>query len=108
MCSASSFAPVMLFSSSCIFADAFFAQGFVFNCIFPSLFFCHLPETVDTWASAAPSGRAGVLPQPCSEEEQMKKRSDKDHSTASLMVLEGLSTDFWLNNLMLQKNKHVK
>lgn len=88
-CSVSSFAPVMLFSSSCIFADTFFAQGFGFNCIFPSLFFCHLPETVETRASAAPSGAAAELTLPCSEEEQMKKMNDaKDHSTASVMVLE--------------------
>lgn len=97
------FAPVMLFSSSCILADTFFAQGFVFNCIFPSLFFCHLPETLETRASAALSGWSRY----CHCRAVMRKMNDdKDHSTASVMALEDLSTAFfgWITKCCRKTN----
>lgn len=90
-CSASFLAPVMLFSSSCIYADAFLLR--VCSLIAFFLFLSRSPESVKTRTSAAPSGGAGVLPPLAA-----KRSDDEDYFTASLMVSEDLSADFWLNN----------
>lgn len=108
-CSASSVAPVMLFSSSPIFADGFLLRVLSLIAFFLLFFSATCLKLLRHEPLLPPVVEQGYCQRCAVKRSRWRKWVMIKIISLHLWGFWGdLTTDFWMNNQMLQKNKHVK